>query len=83
MTLPLAANFPKLPPRAIPPWVWERFLKALRYLESLRARRDVTSANTPYWHFLGHEIKRTEIEVGLWLGRMMEIEQEFENGTQG
>ena len=76
----LANEFPKLPPRAIPAWVWERFLKAVRYREGVLDRRQTAEAKTPYWHFLGHELKRSEIDIGLWIGRMMEIEQETKDG---
>jgi len=74
---PLVAHFPKDPPRKVLPWVWEQFLEAVSYREALFRRRveeAVRSGNkrTGYWHFLGHEIKRTEIAIGLWLGRMKE-----------
>ena len=71
---PPPAAFPELPPRGILPWVWQQFLGTLTYREQLIERRAATPEKTPYWHFLGHEIKRTEIAAGLWLGRMKEQE---------
>lgn len=76
-----ANEFPKLPPKSIPAWVWERFLKAVRYRESVLERREGATSKTPYWHFLGHELKRSEIDIGLWIGRMMEIEQETKDAA--
>lgn len=76
MTLPLAADFPKRGPKNVPEWVWGRFLNAVRYREVLQGKALVAPAGSAYGYYLGHEIKRTEIEIGLWLGRMMEMEEE-------
>lgn len=69
---PQAADFPEEPPRGVLSSVWARFLGAVQYRESLLERRAAAATGTPYWQFLGYEIKRAEIDIGLWLGRMME-----------
>jgi hypothetical protein len=56
--------------------VWVTFREAVAYLDSVKSRRAKAEKHTPYWHFLGHEIKRAEIDVGLWLGRMKETADE-------
>lgn len=75
---PQAAAFPKRGPKAIPEWVWGRFLNAVHYREALLHRAEGAEKHTPYSAYLYHEIKRTEIDIGLWIGRMQEME--IENG---
>lgn len=75
---PPRAAFPKLGPSSIPPWVWEKFLELVVYREYRAQQRETIETGTRFWHFLGHEIKRAELDLGLWIGRMKEMELENE-----
>lgn len=73
---PPATAFPKNPPKGIRPWVWEKFLEMVSYREYRLEQALPADPGTRFAHFLGHEIKRAEIDIGLWLGRMKEAEHE-------
>lgn len=70
---PEAGVFPQEPPREVPEWMWQKFLGLIGYRDHLLERaRNGGTRNPREAGWLRHEIKRTEIDAGLWLGRMQE-----------
>jgi hypothetical protein len=57
--------------------VWEKFLAAIAYREFRLTQQQAEKLGTRFAGWLPHEIKRAEVEIGLWLGRMKEAEYEL------
>lgn len=66
-------TLPDRGPPSVPAWVWEEFRKSVSYRE-FRIRQWQEARDGPRRGFLQHEIKRAEITLGQWIGRIKEIE---------